>query len=289
MTQELLDMPQTHDGPQPGRIWTGDERITKVFMTPEWATELLSRNPRNRGLKEIYVQELSSDLRAGRFAFTHEAIAVDRNGDLTDGQHRLAACVRTGVGFWVMLGEGFAPETRETINTGRIRTAADLITMDGQGEYSGVIAAAARMGLSYDRSPERVWSTTMGISKAALLAYEREHRTELLNAARLSTRLSARVPMLTMASATALVYLIVRDTEHPDRFEDFYERLISGVGLKDGDPRLAYRNRANNESGMWRTQAGIASGIKVWNAHLKGRSISALRFSRSELPVPKVS
>lgn len=60
----------------------------------EKALKMLSRNTaRNRKLSQATVKGYAAEMLAGRWAVTHQGIALSADGTLVDGQHRLAAIV----------------------------------------------------------------------------------------------------------------------------------------------------------------------------------------------------
>lgn len=64
-------------------------------ITPEWAAEILEkRNPNNRNISEATIEKYAKDMENGDWCLTHQGIAIDLNGHLIDGQHRLAAVVK---------------------------------------------------------------------------------------------------------------------------------------------------------------------------------------------------
>ena len=66
-------------------------------ITPAIAKDLLDHhNKSNRKLRPSYVQKLADEMAAGRWQDHHQAIGFDKDGDVIDGQHRLAAVVASG-------------------------------------------------------------------------------------------------------------------------------------------------------------------------------------------------
>ena len=60
-------------------------------VTPELAEEWLKNRAPNRKLRGTVVDSYASDMSAGRWRLTHQGIAFDEAGRISDGQHRLAA------------------------------------------------------------------------------------------------------------------------------------------------------------------------------------------------------
>lgn len=100
-------------------------------VAPSDARELLGKNYDNRALSESIVARYAGDILGGRWALTHQAIAVGPDGNLVDGQHRLAAIIRAGVPtlvvFAIYRDAKVAEEARQKVDLGRTRRAGDVM------------------------------------------------------------------------------------------------------------------------------------------------------------------
>ena len=66
-------------------------------ITPEMAKTILTyRNKNNRKYRYNQLAKLSDAIEKGEWKVTHQCIAFDKDGNLIDGQHRLAAILQTG-------------------------------------------------------------------------------------------------------------------------------------------------------------------------------------------------
>lgn len=105
--------------------------ITKIeTITPKRAALYLERNPSNRPLRKGHVLFLAKQMQAGEWQVTHQGIAFDENGDLSDGQHRLAAIVKAGVPVNIMVSYGVARGKFTAFDTGIGRTISDVTGID---------------------------------------------------------------------------------------------------------------------------------------------------------------
>lgn len=71
--------------------------VKVIRITPDIAEEFLGKNNDNRKMRKLVVQTYAKDMSEGRWEFTHQGIAFDCNGNLIDGQHRLAAIIESGM------------------------------------------------------------------------------------------------------------------------------------------------------------------------------------------------
>lgn len=102
-------------------------------ITPELAKDILeNHNNLNRNRNKEHVKALLNNMKQGTWRFNGDTIRFDRDGELIDGQHRLAALVEFGKPLPVIVVKGFDKETIRTIDQEiKPRNLADLFKMNG--------------------------------------------------------------------------------------------------------------------------------------------------------------
>lgn len=125
--------------------------INLETITPDVARHLLSKNISNRSLRPMKVDEYTRQMRSGDWQITHQGIAINKHGQLIDGQHRLTAVVRSGVTVQMFVARGFDAEDHRglMVDTGIKRTVADVYGIDSKA--SQVCAFLARVGTKNNR------------------------------------------------------------------------------------------------------------------------------------------
>ena len=68
-----------------------------LLVTPQVAQELLKTQIKNRPLNHFTVKKYANDMANGNWQQCGDTICVDKNGCLTDGQHRLHAIIESGI------------------------------------------------------------------------------------------------------------------------------------------------------------------------------------------------
>lgn len=115
-------------------------------ITPDMAEAWLKANTRNRRLRQEVVNAYAADMAAGRWQFTGETVKFDRGGNLSDGQHRLAAIAQSGATVPMLVIRGLDPDAQHVMDTGAKRTAGDALALDGV-KNTTTVAAGARLAL----------------------------------------------------------------------------------------------------------------------------------------------
>lgn len=262
-------------------------------ITAERAREYLAYNEQNRPLSWLTINKYASDMVAGRWMLSTDMIGFDTTGRLIQGQHRLNAVLvaeekQPGIEVPMMVGWGFPPSSYDVLDQGRMRSAAHVLMSHGMGNVART-AAMARQLLYYDTYPDTIWRAGAdGISRVKVINWALEHRAELEEAAPGSM---PRIPAtyLNTVSWVSLRYLVNRDSDNEERWDEFQHGAFTGENLPPGSPMLRLRNgEILSKWGLSGAQPRLGAYIKAWNAYVEGRSLQALLFRKNELPMPRV-
>jgi hypothetical protein len=101
------------------------------LVTPALAVELLARNVGNRRLRPFRLKYFMGLMRSGRWEPHHQGIALDENGNLLDGQHRLMAIRDTGCAVWMNVSSGVPRRAFLYIDTHATRSIEDATGIGG--------------------------------------------------------------------------------------------------------------------------------------------------------------
>lgn len=266
-----------------------EPRMELVTVTPELAKQWLSRNTNNRRLNAQYVNRLASDMFEGRW---HEAtsgtLCISRDGQLMDGQHRLAAIVQTGLTFRVYVLRDADPEDFKVLDRGKSRTMASLLGLAGVPSATDVASTAA-IYLRMVQTPNALWH---GSNPPGILEFALEHSDELQLA--LSDGHKVRPSRIQRNSFAAVSMAVRASSEGEEQWQEFVSQCASGVMLTSDSPVYVLRSwatgRSNFRSGTRSQQVSVAFISKAWNAHASGRKVRKIFWRESgptaELPMP---
>jgi hypothetical protein len=126
-------------------------------VLPDEAKALISsRNPRIVGGKtnvnQWHVEEFCRALRQGNFKTTHQGIAIDENGNLVDGFHRLTAIAQTGIAAVMPVTTGVPECVVPLIDRGQRRTNGSVLGLDKR--VAEIISRIATLALGGGRPDE---------------------------------------------------------------------------------------------------------------------------------------
>jgi len=276
--------------------------VDTVTLTPEDAGKILaiSEGQVQRNLKPSVVARITHAIQSGQWRTTHQAIALDSDGRIVDGQHRLAAIVRAGVPVEVQLARDVPREAFDVIDTGSPRTPGDILRIAGF-DNGGALAASTRVLLMYDAvvGTTDAFNTHRGtFTTADILRVAHSDRGRQLDRALTPARTTG-IALGRMGYSSWLAVLIVLLAEaenvNPDIAIEYLAALREGVNLSAGSPILAVRRHLSSDMGLVRStrmgeraQVGLAMTIKAFNRWVVGDSSTLVTFKLGVERMPKL-
>jgi hypothetical protein len=202
-------------------------------ITPETARLwLLKCNPNNRKIRRETVRRYAADMAAGRFIFNPaDPICFDWNGMLLNGQHRLTACVDSGVAFEAWACRNCDPASFVAMDGGQGRTASDDIHLMGI-ENSPKVAAVARL-LTLDE--RNLLGSKNKITRPAIQQTAIRYGAEIKGAMDFVGSLDLPAEIGISRAAFCYLRFARQDAEKARRF---FRTLHDPVGLASGSPVL---------------------------------------------------
>jgi hypothetical protein len=259
---------------------------TRRLITPEYAARWLENKASNRPLAESRWYRYAIDMIEGRWELNGETIIIGSDGRLIDGQHRLKACVESGVSFWSMVTVGAAPESFHTIDTGGVRTAADLGYIAGIQGAAGIMSAAGLLA-SYSKGIlDKSKKARMKPTKSEVVAFALAHKDGLIEA---GVNANGRARAFLHPSILIFAYyLFIR--QNSELAASFFQDLHEGSNLEESSAVLRLRNRLIDNRSSKRKLGRlelIALVFKSWIAYRDGTQQRVLVWKKDE-PFPNI-
>lgn len=105
--------------------------LEKKLITPQLAKVLLEKNTINRKPTSARIAFYADQMLAGNWmADTCEFIKIAEDGTLIDGQNRLMAIIKADKPIELLVATGVPKSAIDFIDTGKSRSAGDLLTMN---------------------------------------------------------------------------------------------------------------------------------------------------------------
>jgi hypothetical protein len=249
------------------------------LITPAIAQEMLENNiANNRKVRPARVNEFAADMAAGKWVKNGEAVQISDTGKLLNGQHRLLACIKSGVSFWCLVVRGLPENVFSTIDRGQQKSVGQVLhTIAGVGDYNLVAAVINwiyRFEHGYVLQKRKTSLTADGT-----LDVLKEHPA-LVERAAYAVALNKRFKM-GAGSVIAFCYYIF-SLQNKERADQFFDSLVIGADLREIDPVFHLRNllirRGAGTTHALTPYEVCAFFFKTWLAFMEGRTLTDLRW-----------
>lgn len=257
-------------------------QITKETITVKKAMEYIKRNINNRPLSRPWVEELSEIITAGEFKMNGDAIRFNSNGDLIDGQHRLHACILSGIPIETYVVRGLEHAAFDTIDQGKRRKSSDILARQGEKQYTALAAAVKavhEIQNNYAITHKKAFRPSILQKTLAECDGIREVVDECLQMMRTNKARS----LINPGVACAMMYLTRKSNRQ--LADLFWSRVYGGESLTKSMPEYLLRQRlTENATSVARLprDAMVALVIKAWNAVKTGQSVKCLKWNSNE-------
>jgi hypothetical protein len=215
-----------------------DKTISFVLehITPDMAQAFLSRSERaqqkdptkrQRTTKAGPVIALRAEIDADNFHATHQAIAIDPDGWVFDGRHRLTAISQGSKGAWLYVAryssEEHAKSCMRFLDIGSKRSLGNTLEACGKIDVFGEDVVAAIRAIWMLTTP----STSKPLSAASMDMMLEKYAEEILHLRAIAPKARA-----TVIGAFAYVREIGFDVD------GLLSRIYTGIGLSDAEAKL---------------------------------------------------
>ena len=228
-------------------------KTTTETITPKRAQTILDNHltpfvaediNKQRRVSEQLIDSYARAMRAGQWGTTHQGIAIDSNGLLVDGQHRLMAIVRSGATIKTMITRGLPANGEGTthgvkvidmIDRGKVRGVGQQLQMRHGILDANYYAAMCRTILMLGANALKV--TTLPVDVGQCLRVIDMYGTELRDAHQRKAKLTG-LRSATIGGAIAFAM----KAGDKQRLREFSDRIRDGENLSKGNPALTIRN-----------------------------------------------
>lgn len=264
--------------------------IELVQVTPKLAAEWMEVNFMNRRIRATDVERYAADMKAGRWHLTGDPVKFDTEGVLSDGQHRLAAVVKSGITVPFYVARNLDPTARIVIDEGRKRVFSDDLAMNGQNRTVQTEALLRKI-LHWEKT--QTVSMTGGSEKTsrAVLAERYPEFAQAIHRALEIANGYSKIPAGVPATGF-VAWLLLRGA--PEDLICRYMQILSIGSLDEQDEPLVAlrdkleRDRTNAKVTGKRNNTGVAVWhmIRGWNAWINGEKISMYGIPKNAHKVP---
>ncbi|MCA1782014.1 MAG: hypothetical protein LC679_07525 [Intrasporangiaceae bacterium] len=273
--------------------YPGPVKLSVELLTPERAADLLRTRHPNRNDRQkiinVYAQSISED----RFPVTGDTIKICPDGRMSDGSHRCYAVIKADRSIWTAFAYNVDVQAVVThVDGGVKRQPGDILKYHGFKNCSE-LATTIKIVRSIEVAPSSSRWAEIPREEYPEVAFE---RPELEQSISVGGRLGKALG--TPRSISAAMHHLFGRVSSRDDADEFFEALITGVGLGEFDPIYHLRRRlevdAQTAPGKERMGPSYRAAlfIKAWNAWTVGAEVKNLRWRTSgpaREPFPQIN
>lgn len=216
-------------------------------ITPAAAEKWLEDMVHNRKPKDATVACYANDMANGKWLLSPQGIAIDENGRLFDGQHRLLAIIRAGIAVDMLVIRGFpvmqkAMKTMDVLDSGAGRSISDRLRLMGAYHTNpNLTSAIARQIIQAVMGNTRA---SRKVSLSVVVEVCRLWKAEMMAVCTVLDRPQFRHARNGYIAAACTIAAAA----DPSRLDVDMGRILTGAGLEVGNPLLELRNLLMNRT-----------------------------------------
>jgi len=260
-------------------------------ITVDKAKRYLANNKRNRPMNKVNLAFLESEMKRDRFHLTGESIKIAEDGTLLDGQHRLLAIVNSGKPQKMLVVSGLDNDAFKFIDTGRKRTASDVLGIQGI-KQNNAFAAMAKFIINFKKG--KYASVAHGktnevrnlLTNADVSAFVEKHAKEMAESYTFGYVKENKLMSKSLLSSFHFIFKDISSVEA----DDFCWKLASGESLTKDSPVYLLRQKLTNDIRATRKMSRVeklALICKTWNLYRKKTKVTMLKWDSLREPFPK--
>jgi len=297
-TQTPVQTESKHS-PHPNGFNVTFEKDTKpkfevMDITPDMAKKILAhRNKNNRPIRYTHLEKLSDAIEKDEWKVTNQGIAFDADGNLIDGQHRLAAILQTRKTVKMMVATNMDANIFDVVDTGSKRSTGDALDILGS-EHGRTVSAALKIYICYQKFPEKAWSgaAIQQPSTSDVIAIYKDRQDEIEALLSVIKKKHRNFKCFSMSLGLVLSILLLDAGWSDMQIWQFWDCITLGANLPPDSVVLSFRNQLSDPHFRKRhygTQRYMLNAfIKCFNSYITNESINKFVAPRHDTKMYKI-
>lgn len=245
-------------------------------ISPSLAKKYLEQNTNNRHIRPSSVNKYARDMTSGKWKLTGEPIQFSKDGRLLNGQHRLAAIVKSNKPVKIVVMKNVDDSSVAFMDTGAKRSFADVLKMRGYKNVN-VLASSIRFAIRYENGWMRSNETP---THGEMLSWIQDHE-DFVNST-YKVALGKRMRRFFPAPASSYIHYFTMYSM-PGEFDAFMAEVLGETSCKRDSPAGVYRRYMENHMLMKMRKVNPvmlqAILVKAFNAYIEGKeSVSSFSW-----------
>lgn len=265
--------------------------VESIMVTPAMAELWLMSNIGNRPLDESRMRGYVDEMNKGNWYLSTDAIGFDTSEKLINGQHRLWAVVYHGKPVSLLVARGLPPESFNVIDTGKNRTAGDLLGISGF-RAPAAMGAIARFVMAHKKGKVltvKDGKKTLGATNAEVLEFSQKYREQIEESYEVAEKTARKFRMGLVGREIGGLYWVFSEFSKGDALK-FFELYASGENMDSKHPVFTLRQKFIQNSSSQKKYGlrdKLAWAIIAWNKFRSNSQMSVIRWNGDTDDFPK--
>ena len=263
-------------------------------ITPDMAKKILAhRNKNNRPIRYTHLEKLSEAIEKGEWKVTNQGIAFDADGNLIDGQHRLAAILQTRQTVKMMVATNMDAGIFDVVDTGSKRSTGDALDILGS-EHGRCVSAALKIYICYHKFPEKAWSgaAIQQPSTSDVITIYKDRQDEIEALLSVIKKKHKNFKCFSQSLGLCLSLLLLDAGWSDVQIWEFWDCVTLGANLPPDSVVLSFRNQLSDpffRKRHYGTQRYMLNAfIKCFNSYITRESVSKFIAPRPNTKLYKI-
>jgi hypothetical protein len=259
-----------------------------TLITPSLAQNMLETSARtgfiNRNISQVMVRIYAQQMKKGEWILSNDAICIDNEGAIINGQHRLQAIILSGCSVMMLVCYGIDRNAFSKMDRVKRRTDADNLSVLGVANNKTIAPGLRTLATYLSKGVFHEGGHGLIDAIHFFPLYEK-YEAEFQQGVSFYQR--QNVKRLTSAACVCLAVIFLSIEQ--SKAASFFEGFIKGENLASKNPILALRRQLDMLMGKNQGQrftTSIALTIIAWNLFFNGEKRSTLRWiNKEKVPV----
>lgn len=263
-----------------------------VEITPEMAMQILQTNIRNRTMNKHLVLFYAEQMKKGLWKFNGESVIISDGNVLLDGQHRLAAIVKSKTTQTSIIVRNIDGAAFDTIDVGKNRTGGDMLSTlsvkNANKKNSYIVSYFQLLNKNTD-----IVNNSSGAGKLSKAETVREYTSNpdfWDNIDSIATRMYFKLRLLSNSSIGGYSAFLIKNKKHSEeKVMSFFNQLFFDTNIENSTIPLLREKLLKNITGQYKltTKFKHALIVKTWNCYISGKELKVLHFNTEKEQLPE--
>jgi len=271
-----------------------------IEITPEMAKKWLESNTHNRRASESLIEYYTDQINKGRWSLNGEPIIFSDTFTLLDGQQRLMSVIRANKPITSVVTFNVSDETFTTIDSGKKRTIADVMSIKGVNNYTTVTSGIIKYeSLKKQLHPKLLFnpsgsatytclqsSRRLKVSTDDVLDFYYANKNLLDRLAEFSVKYYHINRIMSTSEIFAYTcYLIIDKLHTEESVFGFFSQVLTGQNIENETIFLLRNRLIQNKTSNIKISSIYREAIikRTWNNYLTGKSVTRFYFNDNEI------